>query len=83
MDYMNEPVEDIDLQLLEKHAKELKRHFDTVHIFTTRHEPVASGGTCSFQSGEGSWPARYGQIRLFLIKQEEIERESVRNDESI
>ena len=65
---------DPDLELLHEHVKELKRHFDTVHVFATRHEPIKSGGTCSFQSGEGSWPARYGQIKLFLIRQEESEK---------
>ena len=72
---MKEESQDIDLSLIEQHVRELKRHFDTVHIFTTRHEPVLSGGTNSFQAGEGSWPARYGQIKLFLIRQENAEAE--------
>lgn len=77
---MSDTPEDRDLAMLRKHINELGEHFDTVHIFATRHEPSESGGTISAQSGCGNWHARYGQVAQWLIRQDERERIEAREE---
>jgi hypothetical protein len=60
-----------DIAVLEKHALILKEHFDTVHIFATRHE--GGTGTIRVDLGKGNWYARFGQIHLWGIKQETVD----------
>lgn len=60
-----------DLEMLRRHVDQLGEHFDTVMIFTTRHEAGTRGGTVNAHWGSGNWFARYGQIRHWLIKEDE------------
>lgn len=69
---------DEDLERVKKATEALGEHFDTVHIFCTRHEPGIEDGTINISWSEGNWFARYGQIREWLIKADERSRESVR-----
>lgn len=62
---------DKDVEMLKKHLHELGEHFETVHIFLTKHEPVIDEGTVTLQMGVGNWYARYGQITEWKIKQDE------------
>jgi len=65
---MDEIQKDKDLDLLERHTKQLMEHFDTVQIFCTKH----NGGedrTVTAHFGNGNWFARYGQIELWLQDQ--------------
>lgn len=55
----------------------LSEHFDTVMVFATRHEPTTQDGTISAHRGVGNWFARYGQIKMWLLKEEENERQEV------
>jgi hypothetical protein len=62
------------MAMVESKAKELSEVFDTVHIFCQTHQGGDDGGTLRFSTGEGNWFARYGQIRHWLITEEESTR---------
>jgi hypothetical protein len=78
---INGKEEDADLRLLKDHTSKLMEKFDTVMIFTTRHEP-GTGGTVHAQWGSGNWYARYGQVREWLLREEKIseDRDSKNTD---
>lgn len=59
------------MAMLQKHVQELGEHFDTVHIFITRHEPGEARGTINASWASGNFFTRYGQIKHWLIKKEE------------
>lgn len=75
---MPSPTPDDDMTMLEKHANELAEHFDSVQIFVTRHEGGEKNGTVNASQGAGNWFARYGQVKSWVIKQDECAREEVR-----
>lgn len=82
---MSEPsIEaDADVAMIKKHVQQLIEHgdFDTVHIFASRHQPGSKdSGTRVVQSGAGHWHARYGQIREWVVKEEEKMRIEERGD---
>ena len=52
---------------------------DTIHVFATRR--AEGRRTLIYDVGEGDWYARYGQIREWLLQEEEISRERVRPKE--
>lgn len=54
----------------------LGEHFDSVQIFVTLHE--RSEGTLNYAKGVGSWFSRYGQVREWLIKEDEAARIEIR-----
>jgi hypothetical protein len=72
-----EAEEEKDMKLLTSHAAQLAEHFNTVQLFATRHE---DDGTVTVAYGEGNWYARYGQIKLW-IKREEVKCVDARNEE--
>ena len=59
------------LEIVKKHCDELTEHFDTVQLFCTMHEDEGDKNTLSFKFGKGNWFARYGQIREWVVKQDE------------
>lgn len=61
-----------DIQLLEQAIQLIGEHFDTVHIFVTRHEPEIEDGTVHCQKGTGNWFARYGSIKEWVIREEHL-----------
>lgn len=64
---------DEELAMLKAAAAKLGEHFDTVHIFTTRYDG-REVGTVFVNSGIGNWFARYGQVRDWLLREEEATR---------
>lgn len=52
---------DEDMEIAERHCRQLMEHFDTVQIFVTREAPDRDG-TQHLARGSGNWFARYGQI---------------------
>ena len=64
-------------QLIVRAAEQLGEHFDTVQIFVTRHESGDKGGTLHNEAGVGNWYARYGQVREWVMQQEEVGRREV------
>lgn len=76
----DDDTRDRDLELIRSHAAQLAEHFDAVQIIVTRHDPAGGGGggTVMADHGEGNWFARYGSVREWVTKHEEIMRQSVR-----
>jgi hypothetical protein len=66
-------TEQSDLSKVQKAVDELGEHFDTVQILVTRHEST-KGGTINVALGTGNWHARYGQVRTWLVAQDERTR---------
>lgn len=60
-------------ELITKHAAALGRHFDTVQIFCTRHDPDChpSSATQHFSAGTGNYYARFGHMKEWVISEEE------------
>jgi len=56
-----------DLREMKKAASELRKRFDTVQIFCTRHH--GSEGTVNAEYGSGDFFARYGVVALWVEKQ--------------
>jgi hypothetical protein len=67
-----------DLERCQRACEALSEHFDTVHIFATRHEPGQEGGTVNLSWGNGNWFARYGQISNWLNASNETTRAEAR-----
>lgn len=75
---------DIELQRVKDACEVLAEHFDSVHIFTTRlkdDEAPGDRGTVHITWGSGNWFTRYGQIKSWLIKQDEQSRKEVRDED--
>lgn len=70
---------DADFQMVREHVNALAEHFDSVQIFCTRHEG-SMDATVNVHLGSGNWFARYGFVQNWLIRQDESERSSRRND---
>lgn len=73
-------LQDEDLQRVDKALNDLGEFFDSVQIFCTRKESSA-GGTVSINKGCGDYFARYGKVKEWLVKEEEVFREEVRKGE--
>ena len=72
--------ENQDLKRVREACEALGEHFDTVQIFTTRHESGEFGGTVNVRYGVGNWFARKGQIEDGRVKEDETTRHGVRVD---
>jgi hypothetical protein len=75
--------EQVELDRIKAAALNLGEHFDTVHIFCTRHksETEEDTGTVNASYGIGNWFARLGHIRDWIIRQDEFTRINCRKDE--
>lgn len=73
-------MENEDLKRIKEACQTLAEHFDSVHIFATRHESGELGGTVNVQYGEGNWFARLGQVQSWLTRQDEGSRSEYRQD---
>ncbi len=69
------------VKMLDKHVNELSEHFENVHIFVTRHEGEKDQTRC-VNRGSGNWFARYGQIREWLVYEDQKIRECAKRSES-
>lgn len=76
---MSEPNE-AQVKILNDCLDKLGEFYDSVHIFATRHEPENEGQTLSSNKGRGNWFSRYGQVREWLIREEETTRINTRKD---
>lgn len=69
---------DPDRERIEKAVEALGEHFDAVQIFAVRTD---TDGTLTYSKGCGNWFARYGQIRTWLVKQDEYTKKEVQKEE--
>jgi ABC-type uncharacterized transport system ATPase component len=65
---MAQPSDD---EIVRKAVDELIEHFDTATVMVTRHDQASLNGTMTCVMGAGNWFARYGQIRAWVLRQEE------------
>lgn len=65
-----EEQEQNDSELLEKHCQQLMEQFDSVQIFVTRQN-TEDDTTMSHTHGSGNWFCRIGQIKEWIIRQDE------------
>lgn len=63
----------LDLKWVHEKAEELGAKFDSVQIFVSRQDPTTDT-TISVNAGTGNWHARRGQVREWLLKQDEFSR---------
>lgn len=74
-------ADDHDMELISSALERLGEHFDSVQIFANRQE--VDGGDQSIvniYSGCGNWFARYGQVKNWLITEDERTKTRVRNE---
>jgi hypothetical protein len=59
-----------DTEALERACKMVMCHFDTVQIFASRFK---SDGNLTYRGdrGKGNWFARYGQVKEWIVSEEE------------
>lgn len=76
-----ESTEDRELAMIQQHVDALGEHFDTVQIFVSRHDMAVEEGTISANRGSGNWFARFGQVREWLVKQDERARQISREED--
>lgn len=70
-----------DVKRIDECLAHLGEHFDSVMIFATRNESGESDGTIRVQKGVGNWYARYGQVRQWIVRVDEDERDNARRGE--
>jgi hypothetical protein len=68
------PEPETDLEMIERHARALGEHFDSVQIFATNHNASGGGDTRSFTYGVGNFYARYGQVTEWMLRSDEQNR---------
>lgn len=71
-------MKDEDVERVRKACEALGENYDSVQIFVTRHEPGELDGTVNLNWGAGNYFTRSGQVREWLVKQDERAREEVR-----
>jgi hypothetical protein len=70
-----------DITAVDRCIEILGEHFDSVQIFATRHESTTLDGTLSITKGTGNYFARYGQIREWILEQDEATRMATHEDD--
>jgi len=68
------------LKIIENHCKELMKFFDSVQIFCTKADKDNGGSLANYEYGDGNYLARFGQIKMYVIREEEATRRSVDDD---
>jgi hypothetical protein len=69
-----------EIDRVKKCADDLMEHFDSVMIFATEHDGSAEG-TRTICFGRGNMYARIGQVREWLIRQDEISKQMERDSD--
>lgn len=64
-------------EMVDRHVNALSEHFDTVQIYVTRQEGEKDQ-TRGINRGAGNWFARFGQVREWVVYEEERMRECAR-----
>lgn len=62
-----------DMAAVDEAITKLGEHFDSVMIFVSRYDG-GDVGSVNVAKGLGNWYARYGQVREWLVKEEEVAR---------
>jgi hypothetical protein len=68
------------VQVVQRAVDALSEHFDSVQVFVSRHDGERPDQTLTIQIGAGNWFTRLGQVRDWLIKQDELARIEARSE---
>lgn len=78
---MNAPQNNDEAQaLVDRITAELGEHFESVRIFASYKSEQGTGNTIGFNSGVGNLYAQLGQVREWLLKQDEFVRADAREN---
>lgn len=67
-------------EILNRHVAQLREHFDAVEIVACRSDSDTAQCATRFESGGGGFYERFGMMRAWVIRQEEIERVHAREE---
>ena len=67
---MDDNQRDKKMELIKNQVRVLMNSFDTVQIFCTKHEGGEDSQTFEYNSGDGNFMARYGQVRAWMIHED-------------
>jgi len=86
-DSADEATQKAEIELVDFHVSELRKHFDCVQIHVsklTKLEDISVGrdadNTISVSRGSGNFFSRYGQAKLWVEYHEQIERNSAKEE---
>jgi hypothetical protein len=65
-------------RILNKAVHELGEHFQAVRIFASTTDGCKDGEALRVTTGTGNWFAQYGQVKHWVIGEEESTREQYR-----
>lgn len=71
-------TDEVIQQKSKQFVEQITEHADSVRLFVTFHE---AGVTKSFVIGDGNFYAQLGLVSEWLVRQKEIVREDVKNNE--
>lgn len=74
--------QEFDDALIRRALDLVSEHFDTVRIFVTRDSVNSIQETMAHSTGRGSFYAQYGHIKMWTLRQEELEKSQARKDSS-
>lgn len=66
--------------LVQKAAADLGEHFESVRIFVSWPHEDKAHVTKTYDDGTGNWYASYGQIRQWILMEEERMRAAARKE---
>lgn len=68
--------------LMDKACEQIIEHCDSVRIFVTKHSGDGTVNTTFIDSGRGNFYAQLGQVREWLVIQEQYQRNwAIKKDE--
>jgi len=70
-----------DLTKVKEACSVLIEHFDAVQIFATRKDGEGQEGTVNVQWGAGNYFARFGHVKVWLLKEEGCAHRAYSSDE--
>lgn len=76
---MNDEIERLN-QLVGEYSSKLAEHCDSVRIFVTKHGDGSLSNSVSINEGRGNYYAQYGQVKEWVVIQEEDARCKARGD---
>lgn len=77
---MTEPKSPQEI-VIDECLNKLAEHYDCVQIFASRHDVDDNEKkTLGSDRGKGNWFARYGQVKEWVIREEEATRINTRKD---
>lgn len=58
-------------KIVNRFLDEIGEHVDSAQVFVTRKRDDGNQGTSHMAKGTGNWFSRYGQIKIWVLREEE------------